>query len=390
MIVVAASYAACFSLRICLINNFPPYSGTGRVPYALWREFKEMDGIEADLICTHVMKEEEFGWEVNRDVRFLHKFAYKDHENLSRFLIYFVDPFRIPRGYDIYHVTNHMLARYANFRRPCVVTLHDVLQFKYQERQFGRGPFSWLYNRLMLKSVAMVKKADAVICVSEWSKEEAIKLLSLDPKRTFAIHNGLDHEIFKPYDKRQVRKELKLPEDAKIILHVGAETPRKNVLGLMQASARVKNQLPNAFLVRLGEKTKEVADKIKEFGLEGSINYLQEIKDEEVAKLYSSADVLVLPSFEEGFGLPIIEAMACGTPVVTSNCGAMKEIADDAAILADSKDIDSIAKAIKFVLTLPASEYEKLVNKGIERAKEFSWQKCAKSTLDVYEKVLTI
>lgn len=374
-------------MKVCLINNFPPYSGTGRIPYALSKYFNKREDVQADLICTHVMRKEEFGWLENEKVHFLQKFAYKDHENLSRFLIYFIDPYKIPKGYDIYHVTNHMLARYAKFRKPCVVTLHDVLQFKYKDK-LGGSLVSKIYSNLMLKSITSVKEADAVICVSEWSRLEAVKLLNLNPEKTFAIQNGLDHDLFRPFDKEKSREDLKLPKDKKIILNVGSEIERKNLDGVIKSFSEIVKTRKDVLLVRLGEKTEKYDATIKELSLNDSVIYLEKLTDEKMAKLYSAADLLIMPSFEEGFGLPIIEAMACGCPVVTSNIGAMKEITDDAGVLVDPNDVESIQKGVEAVLNLDSSDTFKLTQAGLKRASEFSWKKCAEDTIKVYEKVL--
>jgi len=374
-------------MKVCLINNFPPYSGTGRIPYALFKYLNKIETIQADLVCTHVMQKEEFSWLENEKVHFLQKFAYKDHENLSRFLIYFVDPHKIPKGYDLYHVTNHMLARYTKFRKPSVVTLHDVLQFKYKDK-LGGSLISKIYSNLMLKSIASVKEANAVICVSEWSRLEAIKLLGLDPNKTFAIQNGLDHDLFHPHDKEKSREDLKLPKDKKIILNVGSEIERKNLDGVLKAFLEISKNRKDVLLVRLGEKTEKYDAMIKELGLTDIVVYLEKLKDEEVAKLYSASDLLIMPSFEEGFGLPIIEAMACGCPVVTSNVGAMKEVTNDAGFLVDPNDLESIQKGMEAVLNLDSNDTYKLVQAGLKRAGEFSWKKCAEDTIKVYEKVL--
>jgi len=333
------------------------------------------------------MQKEEFSWLENEKVHFLQKFAYKDHENLSRFLIYFVDPHKIPKGYDLYHVTNHMLARYTKFRKPSVVTLHDVLQFKYKDK-LGGSLISKIYSNLMLKSIASVKEANAVICVSEWSRLEAIKLLGLDPNKTFAIQNGLDHDLFHPHDKEKSREDLKLPKDKKIILNVGSEIERKNLDGVLKAFLEISKNRKDVLLVRLGEKTEKYNAMIKELGLTDIVVYLEKLKDEEVAKLYSASDLLIMPSFEEGFGLPIIEAMACGCPVVTSNVGAMKEVTNDAGFLVDPNDLESIQKGMEAVLNLDSNDTYKLVQAGLKRAGEFSWKKCAEDTIKVYEKVL--
>lgn len=381
-------------MKVALVNNFPPYSGTGRVAYKLFERLRKMSiegyQIKADLYCTHVMKREEFSWEVNKSVSILHKFAYKENELLSRLLIYFVDPYRIPKGYDIYHVTNHMLGKFSQIRKPSVVTVHDVLQFKYREKLGGRVS-SYLYNYFMDRSIKSLKMANRLIAVSSWSAKEVSKILEINPNKIDVVPNGLDHSLFYPRDKAEARQKFGIPDDAKVILNVGSEISRKNLKTLLQSVPKIVNEVPNVILLRLGEIT-EWADKmISDLGIKNKVIYFDKLKDTDLPFLYSAADLLIIPSFEEGFGFPVIEAQACGIPVVSSDLSSLPEVGGSSVFyIHDITSVDSLVESTLEVLNSCPEKIESVKREGIENAAKYSWQKNALDTLSVYNKVLGI
>lgn len=378
-------------LKVALINNFPPYSGTGRVAYELFERFRRpefSESVAADLFCTHVMRREEFAWAVNENVKFLHRFAYKENETLSRLLIYFVDPYRVPRNYDVYHITNHMLARFALTRRPAVVTVHDVLQFKYRERM-SHPLTSLVYNFLMDRSLRALKKADHLIAVSVWSAAEAAKALAVPSEKISVVSNGLNHQLFFPRDKAESRRRLGLPPEGKIILHVGSEIPRKNLGTLFRALRLVVDQVPSTRLLRVGEKTGRSQRLLQELRLDEGVIYREYLKEEEMPFAYSGADVLVLPSFEEGFGFPVIEAQACGLPVIVAARSSLPEVGGEPCFyLDDPEDVGQLREKIIRVLGSQEFDLSSLIKRGLMNANRFSWEKTAQETLAVYQAVI--
>jgi glycosyltransferase involved in cell wall biosynthesis len=182
------------------------------------------------------------------------------------------------------------------------------------------------------------------------------------------------------------RKELDLPLDKKIILHVGSEIVRKNVESLVKAFAQMKE---DAVLVRVGTKdSDEVKRLVDELGIKEKVIYRESFFPEEVAKYYSAADVYAFPSLGEGFGLPIIEAMACGCPVITTNYGAMKEVAGDGAILIDPKNIEELAESIEKLLSFNEQDRQEIIGKGLERAKNFTSENFTNQVLEIYKMLL--
>ncbi len=379
-------------MKVALINNFPPYSGTGKVAYELFRSLQtlEAQGVSADLYCTHFMRAEEATWAVNRGVKFLHNFAYKDNETLSRLLIYFADPHRIPKRYDIYHITNHMLGRFTLSLHPCVVTVHDVLQFQYRERMSNRLSSS-IYNFLMDQSLKALKRADHLIAVSAWSANQVASILSIPREKISVVYNGLDHALFYPRDKYESRRRLNLPPDAKIVLNVGSEIRRKNLRTLLVSMRRVVDKIPTALLLRLGERTKEMERLVEELALSHNVIYLNFVEDSEVPFVYSSADLTAIVSFEEGFGFAVVESQACGIPVISSRRSSLPEVAGpDSLFIENPEDPEILSDIIVDVLGMNKGRLVSLTYKGIENSKRFTWEGNAEQTLDVYERVLGI
>jgi len=374
-------------MKICIVNNFPPYSGVGRVAYEFWRDLQKMDDIEVDMYCTHAMNREEFDHKENKGVNFLHKFPYDDNRYLSRILIYFIDRFRIPKGYDVYHFTNHMISFMINRKRLNGVVLFDLFQMAKQvDKGLGVPIVNDLYDWLIRKSVAKTSKADAVICVSDFTKQEAIRLLNLDPRKAHVVHTGISHEVFKPRDKTMCRQELDLPLDKKIVLHVGSEIVRKNVITLIKAFSKVKQ---DAVLVRVGTKdSDEVQSLINKLGLQDKVIYRESFFPEEVAKYYCAADAHAFPSLAEGFGLPIIEAMACGCPVITANYGAMKEVAGDGAYLIDPEDVNELVATIEKTISLNENSKQEVVERGLKRAQQFTSENFTNKVVEIYKNLL--
>jgi glycosyltransferase involved in cell wall biosynthesis len=172
-----------------------------------------------------------------------------------------------------------------------------------------------------------------------------------------------------------------------IILHVGPEADHKNVTSLIKVLYELRKTGLNVKLIRVGNRSKDITSIIKKYQLEKNVEYRTNVNDEELVELYNMADVFAFPSFYEGFGLPVLEAMACGCPVVTSNTPSLLNVAGEAAITVDPKDGDGLTRAIMAVLT-DRELRKRLIDSGMARVELFSWDKTAKETLKVYEEVI--
>jgi glycosyltransferase involved in cell wall biosynthesis len=242
-----------------------------------------------------------------------------------------------------------------------------------------------LYRRMSYPRSARV--ADAIIINSESLRSEIQQYLHVDPRKLKLIHEAVDHELFKQGDATAARAHIASYGVTKpFALFVSSLWPYKNCEGLLRAWALARGKLENRQLAVVGAARDETyADSLRslaaDLGISSDVVFVGGIPLEETVHFYRAADVFVYPSLNETFGLPILEAMACGCPVVTSDISAMPEIAGGAAILSDPKDPATIARAI---LEAVGPGRDHLRELGLKRASQFTWGATAASTLDVY------
>jgi glycosyltransferase involved in cell wall biosynthesis len=246
-----------------------------------------------------------------------------------------------------------------------------------------------LYRQLNLPRT--VKVADAVILNSESLRAEVHHYLDVEPAKVHLIPEAVDHDLFRPGDRDQAWDHVTRTYDVTkpFVLFVSSLWQYKNAAGLISAFAAAKAELGDRQLVLVGpdrdrEYVAELHALAEEMDVAGDVVWVGGVPLAETVPFYRSADVFAYPSFNETFGLPILEAMACGCPVVTSNTTAMPETAGGAALLADPSNPDSIADAL---VKACGPENERLRGAGPERAGEFTWAASAKSTLEVYRQV---
>jgi glycosyltransferase involved in cell wall biosynthesis len=241
----------------------------------------------------------------------------------------------------------------------------------------GRGP---LY----------CKKADAIISVSNTATKDTINALKVDPRRIRTIYHGVNGH-FKPInDERALaaeRQKYHLPDH--FILYVGQIYPMKNVGGIIRAFLKVRQQASHKLVIvgSPGPNCQRDLALIDQYQLHDNVILTGWVPSEDVPVLYNLADLFVFPSFYEGFGIPLLEAMACGCPIVTSNRETTVEVVDDAAILVDPADVDDIAAGIYKGLTSQNLRRD-LVQKGFRRVNKFSWETSARETLSLFESVV--
>ena len=302
----------------------------------------------------------------------------------SRRYLSLIESYRLSRMIqglnDIVHLPNQNFARYALFlKNPFIVTVHDLVR-----NCFGFAKET-ITERILLKlDRRCIKRASHIIAVSHSTRNDLIKYLKIPDDRISVVYNGVDHNIFKPYKVKLLDKPY--------ILYVGSERPRKNLGRLFEAFAKLKGEFPELKLVKIGasgrsEKYRsEVMRQLDSLGITRDVIFVEHVSELELAHYYSSAALLTYPSLYEGFGLPPLEAMACGCPVVTSNTSSLPEVVGEAGIMVDPYDIYSLAQAIRQVLTDDKLR-DDMIRKGLEQAKKFSWEETARETMKVYEKV---
>ena len=301
---------------------------------------------------------------------------------------------------DVFFSMAHYGPRFSKV--PYVVTIHDLSYLHYPEL-FKKND---LYQ-LTSWSKYSIENSAHVIAVSETTRLDIVKNYNIKPSKISVTYEGYDKNRFKPQPQSEVDRVKNLYGiNSPYIIFVGTLQPRKNLERLIEAFASIVNSSHiNLSLVIAGKKGwlyEPIFAKVKELGLEGKAIFTDFVPDSKLPALIAGAKCCVLPSLWEGFGIPVIEAQACGVPVVVSNTSSLPEIVganqdtsevgsdssevSGSGVIVDPEDSDSIASGIKKVITNPKLA-QKLVSLGFANIKRFSWQKCAEDTLRVLEKV---
>src|SRR5216684_685188 len=301
---------------------------------------------------------------------------------------------RIPIGFAIESRARNLDLLHAQYLLPhhlrcrTVLTVHDVI--------YERFPEFFTKADLYRNKIGVpwsCRRADHIITVSESSKRDLVELYGLNPERITVTYLGPD-ACYLPLDKVEAKERLrrKYKIEGDFILCVGAIQPRKNVPRLLSAFARLKrkHELPHK-LVIVGPKAwlpGEAFRLLGEHPTRDDIIVTGYVPREDLPYFYNAASVFVYPSICEGFGLPVVEAMACGTPTITSRGSSLEEIAGDAAVLVDPCDDVGLASAIDKVLS-DSLLREKLRSLGLARSKEFSFHKMAEQTQAIYRRLMS-
>jgi glycosyltransferase involved in cell wall biosynthesis len=303
---------------------------------------------------------------------------------LRRELVYF--PLQLPRrarrlGLDLLHCTSPVAP--VRSPVPTVITLHDVLGFDHPE-WFTRALA--LHSRLVLGPA--VRRAACVLVPSAHTRDRLVARLGVEQDRVRLVPLGVDPR-FSPGDPPDGLRE-RLGIEAPFVLTVGTLQPRKNVESVLHAferlvTAGVEQQL--ALVGDRGWRDEALAELIRSSPAAERIVVTGRVSDDDLVGLYRGADCFVFPSRYEGFGFPPLEAMACGTPVISSNRTSLPEVVGDAALLVDPDDVGAIERGLAELLSSPERR-DALVERGRRRAAEFSWRRCAQLTADAYRSAL--
>lgn len=275
---------------------------------------------------------------------------------------------------------------YKNKRCKYVVTIHDLITKLYPEKFTVKHRF--IQNTLL---PYILKKADRIIAVSQCTKNEMIGFYPDSEEKVRVIYEGVESK-FSPKSKQEANETLKKYHiDFPYFLFLGTLEPRKNIIRVLDAFIRLKKERDiDEKLVITGRKGwlyGETLKKIEYSSLSDNIVLSGFVDDDDLPSLYSGAKIFLYPSLFEGFGLPVLEAMACGVPVITSNCSSLPEIAGNAAMFVNPKNVVEIVNAMEILIS-NNNLREELSAKGLERAKIFSWDKTAKETIKLYEEII--
>jgi glycosyltransferase involved in cell wall biosynthesis len=296
----------------------------------------------------------------------------------------------VPRA-DIFHATEHLLPPLKNART--VFTLHDLIFQFFPEYHLP-------LNRWFLRGAMphFVRRADAIIAVSECTKRDAIQFYGVPPEKITVIYEAADPALHPETDPERIAQaRAQYAHNQPYLFFVSVIEPRKNIRALVDALRVLRGRgYPHRLLIagRKGWLYQATFDHVKQTGMEDAVTFLDFVPDADLPALFAACDAFVFPSLYEGFGLPPLEAMACGAPVVCSNASSLPEVVGDpspssgqaAALLVNPRDVGEIANAVERVITDRALR-DDLCARGFVQAAKFSWERAARETLAVYERV---
>jgi glycosyltransferase involved in cell wall biosynthesis len=288
---------------------------------------------------------------------------------------------------DLYHSPYYLMPYRPGM--PTVVTVYDLipLLFPQHASPMARLLFRWT-------TAMALRTAAHVITISQVTRRDLLAFYRLPPEKVMAIPLAADPCFYYPQplaEVERVRRKYTLPEG--YILYIGINKPHKNLKTLIGAWAQVRDSqfaTHNWHLVIAGvwdSRYPEPRQRVEELGLENAVRFLGPVLEKDLPGLYAGAILFVFPSLYEGFGLPVLEAMACGTPVICSNTSSLPEITGEAALLVDPLEVDALASAIDRVLSAKTLRKE-LRDKGLSQVGNFSWRKTARETLKWYRVIL--
>lgn len=283
---------------------------------------------------------------------------------------------------DIFHATDHLLPYL-----PGTATVFTLGDLTYLSHPQTHARLNRLYLQWMMPT--FLRRADAVIAISKSTHRDMLSHYGLDASKCFVIYPGFDSRFHPVQDRgnlNSVQEMYGLP--GRFFLYVGTLEPRKNLPNLLRAFAAAGNeQLTLVIAGKKGWMYQPIFDLVQTLRIDRKVLFTGFIADEDLPALYSLAEAFVFPSLYEGFGLPVLEAMACGTPVITSNVSSLPEITNDAAFLVDPLNIEGMSAAIQ-QLAEDANLRQELSQRGLRQASQFGWQRSAAETLNVYQYVM--
>lgn len=285
---------------------------------------------------------------------------------------------------DLLHIPHYNVPIF--YRGDMIVTIHDTTHLVLDE--FLPNKLAKIYANIMMRIA--IKKAKVILTVSENSKKDIMKYFKVDPNKIKVTYLGVkeDTQIKSKEEVEYLYKKFNIPRNKKILMYVGNLKPHKNLERLLQAFSKLKNK--NDYLLLLVGKAFEnynvLEGKEEELKIKQNVIHTGIVSEEELVDLYNLVDLFVFPSLYEGFGLPVIEALRCGTKVACSNTSSLPEVGGDIVAYFNPKDIDEMSKVIENELTKPDAEEER--QRRVDWAKKFDWKKTSdevKKAFALYE-----
>lgn len=295
---------------------------------------------------------------------------------------------------DIFHVIDHSDGHLAYWLKdtgkPVVVTCHDIVNFVQPENARSQARIANVSMAVWKWAVKGLRQADHIISVSNHTAKDVKQILNIKPERITIVPNAVEprfHQL-SPTEIADFREQHQISPETICLLNVGSNQPRKNFITVLKVLEVLKaKQLP-IHLLRTGpDFPNEIKTFIQTHNLSDCITNFGRPDNTTLTKIYNAADILVSPSLYEGFGMTLLEAMACGTPVITSNVTSLPEVAGDAGIIVNPTDVEQIVEAVCRLQN--DDEYRKLlIDKGFNRVKLFTWEKTAEQVAKIYSSYL--
>lgn len=289
------------------------------------------------------------------------------------------------KKYDLLFSPSHYTVPFSLI--PRIVSIMDLGYLDFSG-QFKKITF-WQLKYWTAISIYVSKR---IIAISNATKQDIVRHYPYASKKICVTYLGYDKDKYNTNisenDVRHILKKYSIVDD--YILFLGTLKPSKNLEGTIEAFAGLKSQFSNLKLVVAGKKGwlyQQIFEKVKKLNIEERVLFTGFVDEDDKACLYKCAKVLISPSFTEGFGLHVLESMACGTPVVVSDAGSLPEIAGEAGVYVDPKNTKSIVGGLEKILKMPEKGYNQLSQKCIEQARNFSWEKTAKQTINIFERI---
>ena len=349
-------------MGVAFLNNRPQNGGIGQYAFYLYNALKEFNGDKVDMFQL-----EEFD---PLNFRFLNIY----HNYLKTINA-------IGGSFKLIHVScpgpvSSLVIR--KLKKVPLVSVHDV----YSKEKSSTGISKLLLERFINE----LSQGSHVIFVSKFTADR-YKYYFQEPEKSKIIHYGIDHLLFKPRAKSLIRNKLNLPIERKIILYVGDTLIRKNLDTLFKVYSRLNLRYHGGILfLIIGGDRKKIIHLSRNYKVNNIISY-SNMPNEQVAYYYNASDLMIYPSLYEGFGMPALEAMSSGLPLISSNASSLTEIVGFGGVLVDPLDVESYVDKAISILNDP-EESSRITNLGLKRSLQFDWKKAASDTIKFYDEIL--
>lgn len=363
------------------VNSIVPYfafghvDGIGRTTLEL---VKYLDKVEEIPFEIELYSQNLHGIGVNNlETHFRCHHLYLPNRKWINKIISYLPIKELMTGYDIMHIPHNF--EYVHSPERCIVTIHDAMFFSYPEVHLDHDFARENYPK-------MAKKSKAIITCSSYSKREISQYMDIEEDKIFVCPWGVDRSIFYPHEV----ESISLTQNRPFFLSVSCNVGRKNTISVVKAYASFAKQSPLHDLVLVWKNPSiEVLELIDKSGLTNKIHIISDISNQELSDLYASATATFFPSKYEGFGLPILESMASGTPVITCQNSSLPEVGGDVALYVEPEDIELMSNIMERFENNDLTK-SALKDACIAQANKFSWEDCVRRTIDVYKKCLEI